>query len=512
MAAAKVSHNHMRAHVDVHGLNRRAVNEIADSQNVTASDFTGSPVTVQALRPKERFRPDALHAHIDGGNTRSDDYLGPLGVSPKVSTVAQTAAYLFWGNDSSLLAAMACATEKADVAFCLAALDPDTMEPLVHWSAPNRTTVSNYWQIIGQKIILPTLEGFVVELERVGTGSETTFRNVREIDLSNTVATGSIIAQAGYTDDGNLWFAATPAPLVGVFGTNSSTVGYIEPDGAIHSISLDNHVIENGVAVNGKTVYIVTGPSGSEDHPDAAGHFYAFQAGKNGEVVVSYNETYPAGSGIKPGGLSRGSGSTVGLLGQKYVAITDNADDRINLVVYRQADAIGENESSFVCSVPLFQHNGSANEAALTTHFDGTTYSAMITNCYNSPSFKDMDSSDINGRQNDLSVTSPGVTRVQVTEDGECSVVWDLPLIATMTTLSTSSGVLYAYTQDIDLAKNGEYVWYVAAFNYTTGEEAWRKRVGAGGVFYPGLSHIQLGPKGRIYEGVVGGVAWMEDS
>lgn len=81
-----------------------------------------------------------------------------------------------------------------------------------------------------------------------------------------------------------------------------------------------------------------------------------------------------------------------------------------------------------------------------------------------------------------------------------------------MTTLSTGSGLFYVYTQDEELASQGQYVWYVAAYDFTTGEEAWRARMGAGGSYHPGVSHIHLGPNGRIYEGVHGGMAWMEDS
>ncbi|KAF7548814.1 hypothetical protein G7Z17_g6803 [Cylindrodendrum hubeiense] len=406
---------------------------------------------------------------------------------------------------------MTCTTAKAAVAFCLAALDPDTLQPLAQWTASNRTTVSTYWQIMGDNIVLPTIEGVIVELERVGTGSHTTFRNIREIDLSNRIARGSMLAMAGYTDDGNLWFAATPAPLVGVFGTNSSTIGYIDRAGGIHSVALDNHVIENGIAVNGKAIYVVTGPSGTEDHANAAGYLYAFQVDVNDGVKISYKERYSAGSGIKPGGLARGSGATPGLLGQRYIALTDNADEQVNLKVYRQVGAMVDNQSNFVCSIPLFKSNASGNEASLTTHYDGTTYSAMITNSYNSPSVLDA-TSDINGKQNDLSVASPGVSRIQITEDGTCSLVWELPVRATMTTLSTSNGLLYAYTQDNDLAKKGKYVWYVAAFDYATGVEVWRHRIGAGGIFNPGMSHIQLGPNNRIYEGVVGGLTWLEDA
>ncbi|KAF5011146.1 hypothetical protein FDECE_2710 [Fusarium decemcellulare] len=350
-----------------------SLDNIADSQNVSAPEFLGNPAAAQALRSKERFKPDALHAHIDGGNTRSDDFLGPLGNSPYVSSVEVPAAFMFWENSTSLLAALSYGLRRIERLF------------------PRM-----YWQIIDGKIMMPTLEGFILEVERVGTGSETTFHRIREIDVSDVMTAGAILATAGYADGGNLWFTATPAPLVGLPGTNTSTIGYVGPDNAVYSIALDNHVIENGMAVHGKTIYVVTGPSGVEGYSDATGYFYAFQADDKGSVSIAYKEKYSAGSGIKPGGLARGSGATPGLLGQKYVAITDNADEQINLVP-----------------------NGSGNEASLTTHFDGNTHSVMITNSYNSPTFLDV-GDDVNGWHNDLSVAAPGVARIEVTENGDC--------------------------------------------------------------------------------------------
>ncbi|EOD43862.1 hypothetical protein UCRNP2_9422 [Neofusicoccum parvum UCRNP2] len=405
------------------------------------------------------------------------------------------------------MASVNCGT-TSDPRFCLAALDPETLEPLGQWEPTDRNVVSNYWQIIDNRISVPTQEGFIVELERSGNS----FNVIREIDVSGHLPQGSILAQVGYTGDGNLWFAATPVPLLGLDGTNTTTVGYAAADDSLHAISIVDELFENAFAVNGNSIYVVTGPAGPKDTPNANGQFYAFQAGATDGVTVVYNETYSAGSGFKPGGLSRGSGASVGLLGQKYVAITDNADVQVNLVVYRQAEEAALAGSAFACSIPLFQPNASGNEAGLTTHFDGSTYSALIINSYGSRTFLDQSSSDINGPQNNNSAASPGITRINVSDDGTCSLAWDLPIVGTMTTLSTETGILYAYLQDMDLAVKGEYVYYFAAIDWATGEEMWRAKAGAGGVFNPGISHVQLGPNGRLYQGVAGGVAWMEDA
>ncbi|KXH55501.1 hypothetical protein CSAL01_05331 [Colletotrichum salicis] len=399
---------------------------------------------------------------------------------------------------TSLLVVMECVSSQAPIGFCLAAVDPETMDVLTQWTAPvGRTAISNYWRVVDNHVIMPTLEGFIMEIQRFGTGASTTFTQVREVDVSARLPSGSIIARAGYTDDDdNLWLRpARRHNLQRVPG---------QP----------NRRKRHG-RQREKNIYVITGPSGSEDHADARGHFYAFQANtaNGGGVIATWNETYLAGNGVKPGGLSRGSGATPGLLGQKYVAMTDNADSQINLNVYRQASAMTEGQnSSFVCSVPLFEPGASLNEASLTTHFDGTTYSAIIANCYNSPSFLDVSDDDVNGSFNNLTQVATGVARVRVNADESCELIWDLPIVATMVTLSTTNGILDAYTQDRELAVGGEYVWYIAAFDYVSGQEIWRKRVGAGGLYNPGPPHLQLGANGRIYEGVVGGVAWVEDS
>ncbi|KAF9641069.1 hypothetical protein BFW01_g12875 [Lasiodiplodia theobromae] len=500
-------------------LRMRQTAAVPDSQNVSAPDFIGSPFAGQQLAPKPRFVPDALQAHIDGGNTRTDDFAGPLGNSPQAYSSTTRVGYLFWDMDTvsstgAVLASLVCGEDP--VAWCLAALDATTLEPVAQWTPQNRTTISNYWQILNGRAAVPTLEGFIVGVKLAQAEDGTlSFTEVGEWDVSGYMASGSIIATVGYAGDGNLWFTGTSAPLVGMEGANVSTIGYVQPaDGTVHAIELENALIENGAAINGKTMYVVTGPAGSEDHANAVGHFYAVQAGTNGSVAVVYDEKYDAGSGMKPGGLSRGSGASVGLIGEKYVAITDNADVQVNLNVYLQADAMTDGANALVCSVPLFQPNASGNEAALTTYFDGTTYSASILNSYNSSwSFGQISTDgDINGPQNDLGSTAPGIARVDITEAGECSLVWDINDRVTMTTLSTATGLLYGYTQDYELAQQGEYVWYVVAYDFSTGEEVWRARMGAGGVYSGGVSHIQLGPGGRIFEGIGGGVAWMQDS
>lgn len=60
------------------------------------------------------------------------------------------------------------------------------------------------------------------------------------------------------------------------------------------------------------------------------------------------------GTGTKPGSVNQGSGTTPDLFGtgQEYVAITDNADDRMNVLVFRRGADIPA-DRRLVCSVPV---------------------------------------------------------------------------------------------------------------------------------------------------------------
>lgn len=192
---------------------------------------------------------------------------------------------------------------------------------------------------------------------------------------------------------------------------------------------------------------------------------YAFQAAASGGVEAVWVDEYPVDSKLKPGGLSNGSGSTLSLVGHRFVAITDTAPGQVNLNVYQQVGdrTLGQvkGESTLVCRVPLFQTNASANENAMVGYFDGSTYSVVVNNHFAAPHLQSLDQvQDINGEFNDFGALAPGITRIDITEDGECATRWESQVRSTSVLgLSTANGLLYSYTQDDQLASQGEYVW-----------------------------------------------------
>lgn len=74
--------------------------------------------------------------------------------------------------------------------------------------------------------------------------------------------------------------------------------------------------------------------------------------------IYTWHEVYDRGSPIKPGSITQGSGTTPSLMdvaGGKLVAISDDADGRINIEEYRREDNFVGTRT--ICSVPVFTEN-----------------------------------------------------------------------------------------------------------------------------------------------------------
>ncbi|WQF90165.1 hypothetical protein CDEST_15179 [Colletotrichum destructivum] len=488
---------------------------VFESQNVSAASFIGTPSVLMPLRAKTRYTPDVVGFHQDGGNTRTNDWPGPLGNSPVVYSRSVAISAQYWHDDNRLTARSVCGNATA-AHFCIAAFHPETMDVLATWVPEKQTLLSPYATIMDNSILIPTVEGHVIQVERLDSANITSFRQLRDIDLTSFLPEGHAVSISYPDEDENVWFVSTRLSSLGNI-EDSSIIGYVASTGLVRTLRFDGQKIENSIAVNGKTVYVNTGPLASETNGSNTGHMYALQVDtSSGKIQAAWNETYTAGSSAKPGGFSRGSGSTPALVGDKFVVMTDNADIQVNLVVYRQVqnepEGLGGN-SSFVCQVPLFQPNASANENAMVGYFDGSTYSVIINNNYGAPELQDLrDTNNINGRYNDFASLAPGITRVDISPDGKCEVRWTQQVRSTsVLSLSTANGLVYSYTQDERLAINGEYVWYFTAIDFQTGELVWRVRSGAGGNYNNNVAPTQMSPNGAIYQVIAGGVTWLKD-
>jgi hypothetical protein len=173
------------------------------------------------------------------------------------------------------------------------------------------------------------------------------------------------------------------------------------------------------------------------------------------------------------------------------VAITDNAEPRMHVVVNRTEDG------SRVCRVPVFDHGASATENSLVSVGDGVV--VENNHGYDSPLSTSW------GRS-----TAPGLARVDVTEEG-CAVAWTSPEVApsSVAKVSLANGLLYAYT-----TRPGWWAvtsWYLTAIDVRTGRTVFSVRTGQGLLSNNHYAAVSLAPDGSVFIATLGGVVRVRD-
>jgi hypothetical protein len=268
-------------------------------------------------------------------------------------------------------------------------------------------------------------------------------------------------------------------------------VGTVDPStGAVASTQLTGEAIGNSFAVDETGgVFIVS------DHA-----MYRFDADpSSGAPVQTWREPYDRGTRLKPGQPNFGSGTTPTLVGSDFVAITDNADPYMHVVVFRRATSV--TGSRLVCQVPVFGAYEGATENSLIAA--GTSLIVENNYGYTGPS------STMNG-----GVTDPGVTRVDVAADGSgCRTRWTNArerVPSTVSKVSLATGLVYTYTKPQE--GNGADAWYLTALDFRSGRTVWSALAGTDLGFNNNFGPVTLGPDGTAYVGVLGGLVELRDS
>jgi hypothetical protein len=302
----------------------------------------------------------------------------------------------------------------------------------------------------------------------------------RVYDLSEVVPKEDTIGSVLPDFSGLLWFVTTGG-LVGTINPDSRAVA--DP------VRLDGEEIHNSLAVDEtRGVYIVS------DHA-----LYRFDAGPDGEPIITWREAYDRGERIKPGQLSQGSGTTPTLMGKEFVAITDNADPRMHVLVYRRAPEV--DDPRLVCAEPVFEAGKSATENSLIA----TDRSIIVENNYGY--------SGIEATQEGRT-TEPGVTRIDLDVEGEsdgCHTVWESPerVPNVVSKLSLEPGLVYTYTKDPGPDKTD--AWYFTAIDFHTGETVFKRLSGTGDGYNSHYVGLYIGPNGTAYVGTVVGMVAIHD-
>jgi hypothetical protein len=286
-------------------------------------------------------------------------------------------------------------------------------------------------------------------------------------DVNSAVASPDCLASVLPDWGGRLWFLSKGG-VVGTIDRNS---------GAVKSTALGEAVANSFAVDETGGVYIVT------DHA-----LYRFDA-VHGAPHVSWRKTYDRGHELKPGMLSQGSGTSPTLLGDDLVAIADNADPRMNVLVYNRQTG------GLVCKEPVFARNASATENSLIA----VGRSLIVENNYGYSGV----TATANG-----ATTTPGVARVDI--DG-CRTVWTSKEISptTVAKASLATGLVYLYTKPA--RADGTDAWYFTALDLRTGKTAFRKLTGIGYLYNNHYAPISLGPDGAAYIGSLGGLIRIAD-
>jgi hypothetical protein len=181
-------------------------------------------------------------------------------------------------------------------------------------------------------------------------------------------------------------------------------------------------------------------------------------------------------------------------LGRDYIAIADNADERINLVVLRRG-AIPEGAKRLVCSIPMFAKGASATDNSMV----GFGRSVVVENNFgytNARSHKD------------YRTVAGGVSRIDIRDDGSgCDLVWtsSLKVPSVVAKLATRSGILWYLGMEgvrkPDTGKPDDQLWSLAGLDLVTGREVARIPLGTGNNWNNNWSALALGPDDSIYAG-----------
>jgi hypothetical protein len=444
-----------------------------------------------------------------GNNMHSDAYIsdtyeasGPLGLNPEVHS--RTQGFGGYGTITFDSRGRLVGVYGNGRELQIELMDPYTLEELASYELPARSLGFIFqgvlpWKYIGagmyfyldeqDRAIVPTTLNTIEVVQVPNLENSYEFQKIREYDLRDYIVPDQDDSVAFILPDwdGEYYWYATTAGIVGIVDVYSEEVQILQ---------LEGEIIENSFAVGEEGVFIIS---------DKA--MYLFSQDGSGEINVDWRTEYDPGPKAKPGVITRGSGTSVTLMGTPedgLVAITDNVEPKIHLIFLRRSDG------AVMCSVPLFAEGKSATD--LTTvgfeqadeHGVGTgVYSVIVENNWGHHMFP-------------LSHPEPGLTRVDATRHNDgtysCQELWtsDDKSIGGFR-LSFGNGLVYIY----DKADGGpltEERWYFTALDFATGETVYKKLTGTGLGYNNWAGCLFLHPDGMAYSTTIFGMVMMRDA
>ncbi len=428
--------------------------------------------------------------HNDSGQTDAYRWTGPLGNNPLVSTrqfhrilgscVSQT-----FDRQGRMIGT--CVTPFG---VTLVARDADTLEVLA------RQTITR-WLPIGQKfsggvyfhldqqdhVLLATNSLDIESWSLQQTGQDFSWQLEQSISIAEVLNAARnethLVIDVMPDWQGNYWFI-----------TRAGLVGYIDREGIQGAaialgVAGKKEGIDNALAVGKNGVFVVSSHA-----------MYSFKRGQQTQPQQLWREKYDRGAAPKLGTMGHGSGTTPSLMGDDYVAITDNADDQIHVVVYAQLAREG---SQRVCQQAVFPAGRGASENSLAVFGN----SLIVENNYG-----------YEGPKN-IPAAEPGIARINVlAQPQRCELAWENRSVSSPSAVpkvSLANGLVYLYTRD-EANPDDLHAWYFTAVDVETGQVVFKQHTGVGWLFNNHYGSISISPSGAAYVGIMGGLVKIQDS
>jgi len=210
---------------------------------------------------------------------------------------------------------------------------------------------------------------------------------------------------------------------------------------------------------------------------------YRFDADMFGRPCQTWREPYTEGTGIKPGQVELGTGTTPTIMGGKYVTITDNAQPYMHVLVYKCAKQI--QGKRLTTSVPVFTAYKSCTENSLVC----TEKSIVVENNFG---YREPDEDTVNGR-----TTPPGITRIDLDRNGKGHKVWTndtVSIPSSITKMSVANGIIYCYTKPAGPGTTDP--WYFTALDFRNGKTLWKQLTGTGQLYDNFYASMYIAPTG----------------
>lgn len=414
---------------------------------------------------------------IHNDSWATDSYRIAAPAEPRTAAVDS----LFTGGDCATITfdsrgriVTLCSTLTAVLAYVI---DPESLtvidQQVVGTRTPNLTDFSGGGYFVldaDDRIVFPAADGTISVLRTAGGIAPD-----RSIPVADTLQPGERVTSVLPDWQGRYWYVG-----------NRGTVGVVRAEGGpTRALRLDGDTIENSFAVTRDGVYVATGSA-----------LFRLVAAPDRAPQVRWRTTYDAGTRQKPGQTSRATGTTPTVFADgRYVAITDNHDPRMRVVVADTADG------SVTCAQEVFTADRSATENSLIAVGD----LLVVENNY--------------GYAPPITATSAGNTSVgglaAIDVDprsGRCRVKWendDIVIPSLVSKATTAGDLVLTYTKPSN--PWGVDAWYFTAVQLDTGEIAWTRLAGTGTPFNNHYAAGYLSPSGDFLVGTVNGLVVLRD-